>query len=67
MSYFDDILVYSHNEQAHEKHLERVMKTLASANLKLNCKKCKLRKHEIECWVIESARMESHQTQEKLQ
>ncbi|XP_025089823.1 uncharacterized protein LOC112561503 [Pomacea canaliculata] len=46
--YFDDILVYSENEQAHEKHLERVMKTLASANLKLNYEKCELRKHEIE-------------------
>ncbi|PVD26776.1 hypothetical protein C0Q70_14454 [Pomacea canaliculata] len=55
---FDDILVYSENEQAHEKHLERVMKTLASANLKLNYEKCELRKHEIEFLVIESARME---------
>jgi transposase InsO family protein len=46
--YFDDILVYSENEKAHESHLDNVMRKLASVNLKLNRSKCEFRKHEIE-------------------
>ena len=46
--FYDDILVHSEDEQAHERHLDRVTKKLASVNLKLNPEKCELRKHEIE-------------------
>ncbi|KAK7103074.1 hypothetical protein V1264_021199 [Littorina saxatilis] len=46
--FFDDMMVHSEDEPAHERHLESVTKKLASVNLKLNREKCELRKHEIE-------------------
>ena len=46
--YFDDILVYSDNEQDHKIHLQQTVDKLNNANLKLNEEKCEFFKDEIE-------------------
>ncbi|KAL8615932.1 hypothetical protein ACOMHN_034608 [Nucella lapillus] len=48
MCFFDDILIYSKTEKDHAGDLDRVMKKITGANLKLNEGKCEFRKKEIE-------------------
>ena len=45
---FDDILVFSENEEVHEKHLKNTMEKLNSAGFKLNKEKCQFRQQEID-------------------
>ncbi len=46
--FFDDILVFSENEEVHEKHMKNTMEKLNSAGIKLNKEKCKFRQQEID-------------------
>lgn len=46
--YIDDIIVYSHNEEEHAKHLEEVFKRLRQYNLTLKSSKCHIGKTEVE-------------------
>ena len=46
--FFDDILVFSENEEVHEKHLKNTMEKLNSAGIKLNKEKCQFRQQEID-------------------
>ena len=46
--FFDDILVFSENEDDHEKHLKNTMEKLNSAGIKLNKEKCQFRQQEID-------------------
>lgn len=46
--FFDDILVYSHNMEEHERHLRRVFETLVQHNLFAKQSKCKFASKEIE-------------------
>ena len=48
--FFDDILVFSENEEVHEKHLKNTMEKLNSAGIKLNKEKCQCRQQEIDFW-----------------
>ena len=48
--FFDDILVFSENEEVHEKHLKKTMDKLNSAGIKLNKEKCQFRQQEIDFW-----------------
>ena len=48
--FFDDILVFSENEEDHEKHLKNTMVKLNSAGIKLNKEKCQFRQQEIDFW-----------------
>jgi transposase InsO family protein len=45
--FFDDILVFSGNDEEHETHLKSTLETLKSAQVKLNREKCSLRQREI--------------------
>ena len=47
--FFDDILVFSENEEVHEKPLKNTMEKLNSAGIKLNKEKCQFRQEEIDC------------------
>nr|KAG5690638.1 hypothetical protein BaRGS_022137 [Batillaria attramentaria] len=46
--YFDDILIFSEDNNSHEKHLDDVLQKLHSRNMKVNRGKSQLRKTEIE-------------------
>ena len=48
ITYLDDILVYSNTQQEHTKHVKDVLRYLQQAGLKLNPKKCKFNKLEVE-------------------
>ena len=48
ITYLDDILVYSKTQQEHTKHVKDVLRYLQKAGLKLNLKKCKFNKLEVE-------------------
>ena len=48
ITYLDDILVYSNTQQEHTKHVKDVLQYLQEAGLKLNLKKCKFNKLEVE-------------------
>ncbi len=45
--YLDDIIVYSDNQELHEKRLKSVLQRLQNCGLKLNVKKCRFRKTEL--------------------
>lgn len=45
--FFDDILIYSHSECEHRKHLAIVLNILAEQKLYVNRKKCELGKREV--------------------
>ena len=45
--YFDDILVFSQNEQGHQDHLTQVMLILEKKKLFGNLKKCTFFTHEV--------------------
>lgn len=46
--FFDDILVYSKDMEAHVQHLEKLFKVLASHQLYANVKKCQFAQPQIE-------------------
>jgi transposase InsO family protein len=46
--YQDDILVYGANADEHDKRLKAVMERLKSANVRLNMKKCQIKKPEVQ-------------------
>ena len=46
--FFNDILVFSENENDHKKHLKNTTEKLSSASIKLNKEKCKFRQQEID-------------------
>jgi hypothetical protein len=46
--FFDDILVYSHNVEEHERHLRMVFETLVQHKLFAKQSKCKFASREIE-------------------
>ena len=48
ITYLDNILVYSNTQQEHTKHVKDVLRYPQEAGLKLNPKKCKFNKPEIE-------------------
>jgi len=45
--YFDDILIYSKDEQAHQSHLNKIMHVLEHEQLYGNLKKCTFFTHEV--------------------
>jgi len=45
--YLDDILVYSSSEKGHDVLLEEVFSRIASAGLKINPQKCRLKEFEV--------------------
>ena len=46
--YLNDILIYSENEENHEKHVKEVLKRLQEKNLYLKSEKCKFHKQQVE-------------------
>ena len=48
ITYLDDILVYSNTQQEHTKHVKNVLQCLQEVGLKLNPKKYKFNKLEVE-------------------
>ena len=48
ITYLDNILVYSNTQQEHTKHVKDVLRCLQQAGLKLNPKKYKFNKLEVE-------------------
>ena len=48
IAYLDDILVYLNTQQEYTKHVKDVLRYLQKAGLKLNLKKCKFNKLEVE-------------------
>ena len=48
ITYLDDILVYSNTQQEHTKHMKDVLRYLQKVGLKLNPKKYKFNKLEVE-------------------
>ena len=48
ITYLDNILVYLNTQQEHTKHVKDVLRYLQQAGLKLNPKKCKFNKPEVE-------------------
>jgi hypothetical protein len=47
ITYLDDILVYSKNNQDHIKHVKQVLRALNQFNLQLKPEKCKFHKREV--------------------
>ena len=47
MAYLDDIIIFSHNEKEHLKHIEIIFHKLKAAGLKLKESKCDFFKREI--------------------
>ena len=47
MAYLDDIIIFSHNEKEHLKHIEIIFQKLKAAGLKLKESKCDFFKKEI--------------------
>ena len=47
MAYLDDIIIFSHNEKEHLKHIEVIFQKLKAAGLKLKESKCDFFKKEI--------------------
>ena len=47
MTYLDDIIIFSKNEEDHLRHLEHVFHQLRQAGLKMKCSKCDFFKSEI--------------------
>ena len=47
-TYFDDICIASESKEQHLKDVERVLKRCEEVGLKLNKKKCKWMKEEVE-------------------
>ena len=47
MAYLDDIIIFSHNEQEHLKHIKIIFKKLKKVGLKLKESKCNFFKKEI--------------------
>ena len=45
--YFDDILIYSKDEQIHQHHLNQIMLVLEREKLHCNLKKCTFFTHEV--------------------
>ena len=48
ITYLDNILVYSNTQQEHTKHVKDVLRCLQEVGLKLNLKKYKFNKLEVE-------------------
>ena len=48
VSFFDDILVFSKDDDSHKCHLKAVQETLRKVGLKLNYKKCQFNQPEVE-------------------
>jgi hypothetical protein len=46
--YFDDITVYSDDEQSHIQHVTQVLERIEERRIKLKIQKCEFHKHEIE-------------------
>jgi transposase InsO family protein len=46
--YMDDILIYSDNQQDHERHIRLVLDTLKRESLSVNSKKCQFNQPEVE-------------------
>ncbi|KAI2646083.1 Retrovirus-related Pol polyprotein from transposon opus [Labeo rohita] len=46
-AYMDDIIVYGETQEVHDRRLQRVLKTLSDAGLKLNEDKCLLRQTQL--------------------
>ncbi len=44
ITYLDDILIYSENEEDHEKHVKKVLRRLQEKNLYLKSEKCEFHK-----------------------
>ena len=47
MTYLDDIIIFSKNEEDHLRHLEEVFRQLRQAGLKMKCLKCDFLRSEI--------------------
>lgn len=47
MVFFDDILIYSRNQQQHREHLASVLEVLAKHQLYANASKCEIGKTEV--------------------
>ena len=47
MTYLDDIIIFSKNEEDHLRHLEEVFRQLRQGGLKMKCLKCDFFKSEI--------------------
>ena len=47
MTYLNDIIIFSKNEEDHLRHLEEVFRQLRQAGLKMKCSKCDFFKSEI--------------------
>src|SRR5204862_4546322 len=48
IAYLDDILIYSENEEDHEKHVKKVLRRFQKKNLYLKSEKCKFHKQQVE-------------------
>ena len=47
ITYLDDILIYSENEENHKKHIKKVLKKFQEKNLYFKSEKCKFHKQQI--------------------
>src|SRR5205809_6224545 len=48
IAYLDDILIYSENEEDHEKHIKKILRKLQEKNLYLKSEKCEFHKQQVE-------------------
>src|SRR5204863_7662971 len=48
IAYLDDILIYSENEENHEKHVKEVLKRFQKKNFYLKSEKCEFHKQQVE-------------------
>src|SRR5204862_386515 len=48
ITYLDDILIYSENEEDHKKHVKEILRRLQEKKLYLKSKKCEFHKQQVE-------------------